>query len=143
MVPSKSNCSVDLLISEFSTRCLAFLGRTTFFVDNLRFWSNTRSREITVVDFFDNEVGGNVNELTDAVVEAFAPRSRQHGLVRNMTQVEYLGEFLIPSQCSITVTGDLSLDEESDHPEKRIRSGVPLGIRVIKYFSSNRAPGDT
>jgi hypothetical protein len=86
------------------------------------------------VSLFDDEVGSNLNEFPDAVVGAFAPRSGQHGFIGNVFQIEWLGEFLIPSQRSIACTCGLSVDEETNHSEKGVWSGVPLRIAVVEVF---------
>ena len=39
-------------------------------------------RAIAVMDFFDDEVSSDPNELADAVVEALAPRSREDRFIR-------------------------------------------------------------
>jgi hypothetical protein len=83
---------------------------------------------------FDDEVRSNLDELPNAVVEAFPPRSGQHGFIGDVFQIEWFGEFLIPSQRSIALTCGLSVDEEPNHSEKGVWSRVPLRITIVEVF---------
>jgi hypothetical protein len=47
-------------------------------------------------------------------------------MIGDVFQIEWLGEFLIPSQRSIALTSCLSVDEEPNHPEKGVWSRMPL-----------------
>jgi hypothetical protein len=51
-----------------------------------------------------------------------------------MFQIEWVGEFSIPSQRSIPLTCDLSVDEEPNHSEKGVWSRMPLWIAIVEIF---------
>ena len=74
VIMSELSRPVDLLVGEFTASRLVISG-AIHFADDLYSRPDSRSRKLAVARLFNNEVGSNPNELPNAVVEAFAPRS--------------------------------------------------------------------